>query len=99
MLFGVLLATASGCSQECLTLCNVWFDYQRDVCGETEVEDERVGCISDYRSGQATEAESTQCAARAAEIEALTDASCCAGAVSTCDSIVGADDDDSAPGS
>ena len=89
-----------GCSQnECLSLCNAWFDYQRDTCGETEVEDERVGCISDYRSGQASSAELTQCAARSAEIEALRDASCCDGAAATCDSIVGTDDDDSAPGS
>jgi hypothetical protein len=99
-LFVALLALpAAGCSQECLTLCNVWFDYQRDMCGETEAEDERVGCISDYQSEQATEAEATQCAARAAELEALKDTSCCAETTSTCDSIVGADDDDSAPGS
>lgn len=91
--------TGAGCSQECLSLCNVWFDYQRDVCGETEVEDERVVCISDYQSGQATEAEATQCAARAAEIEALSDDSCCAGSTASCASIVGADDDDSASGS
>ena len=33
-LFVALLALpAAGCSQECLTLCNVWFDYQRDMCG------------------------------------------------------------------
>ena len=91
--------SATGCSQECLTLCNVWYDYQRDECEETEVEDERVGCISDYRSGQASASELTQCATRSAEIEVLRDASCCDGSAATCDLIVGTDDDDSAPGS
>jgi len=93
----LLLATAPACSTDCQRLCTAWYDYQRDVCGQVNTDDDRVTCISDYRRSNSTTEELAACADRIGEVQALrnvADASCCTWDVDSCPT--GGDDDDSA---
>ena len=94
----LLLLGSAGCSrQECQRLCTAWYDYQRDVCGQLDNDDQRVTCVSDYRPGRTTDEEVADCAERRVEVAALranNDATCCTWGVDDCP--FGAGDDDSA---
>ena len=97
LLIGLSAALLSGCSQDCRITCTAWFDYQRDVCGVLDTDDERVRCISDYTSSATTETEQTQCREQTEAIEALTvseDTACCDSSDPAC--TLRGDDDDSA---
>ena len=83
----LLVMACAGCSTECQLLCTAWYDYQLQACGVFDVDDERVRCISDYSTRLVTVDESTECAERIEQVEALdsNDESCCPGAsTSTC---------------
>lgn len=90
------LAVAPACSTDCQRLCTAWYDYQRDVCGQVNTDDDRVTCISDYRRSNSTTDELAACADRISEVNVLrstADASCCSWDAETCPP--GGDDDDS----
>jgi len=94
VLLGALLLS-SGCSTDCQRLCTAWYDYQRDVCGLVNLDDDRVTCISDYRASQSSDAELTACAdviGDVTDLRANGDDSCCAATVGEC-SLDGGDDD------
>ncbi|MEE2829616.1 MAG: hypothetical protein VX498_10540 [Myxococcota bacterium] len=57
----LLLLVTSGCRTECRSLCTAWYDYQRDVCGVVDTDDERVRCIADYKASKVTDAELVEC--------------------------------------
>ena len=91
-----VLAFAPACSSNCQQLCTSWYDYQRDVCGQLNTDDDRVTCISDYRASQSTDAELGSCVDLVPEVNALRaagDDSCCAWTLNTC--LASGDDDDS----
>ena len=92
------LALGGGCSSECQQLCTAWYDYQRDVCGAVNTDDERVTCISDYRRSRTSEDELNDCATRIPQVREMRssqDAACCTWDLGTCPTGQG-DDDDSA---
>ncbi len=91
------LAVSPACSTDCQRLCTAWYDYQRDVCGQVNTDDDRVTCISDYRRSNSTPDELAACASRIGDVNALrttADPSCCSWDADTCPP--GGDDDDSA---
>lgn len=96
----LILLSPVGCATECRSLCTAWYDYLRDVCQELDTDDDRVRCISDYRSSRVSDVELGQCteqAVRIAELSELPEGQrecLCDGDASDCD---GGDDDDSAP--
>jgi hypothetical protein len=93
----VALGGASGCSTNCQQLCTAWYDYQRDVCGAVNLDDDRVTCISDYRRSQSSTSELSACAARIPDVTALRaagDDRCCTWTIDQCPEPGG--DDDSA---
>jgi hypothetical protein len=97
----LLLTIASGCRTECRSLCTAWYDYQRDVCGMVDEDDERIRCIADYRADIVTDEELVECAERQVEVEDIgrldpPDNAClCDGDSADCPQAAG-DDDDSA---
>ncbi|MCO4770672.1 MAG: hypothetical protein KDA24_11630 [Deltaproteobacteria bacterium] len=96
-LLALSLLFAPGCSSNCQQLCTAWYDYQRDVCGQVNTDDDRVTCISDYRASQSTDQELSDCSERISEVNSLrsaSDASCCTWDLGSCPS--SGDDDDSA---
>ena len=60
----LLLLLATGCNNECRNLCADWFDYQQDVCGQLDLNDERVSCIADYTQRLVGDDELDECATR-----------------------------------
>ena len=96
-ILALTLCFASACSTECQQLCTAWYDYQRDVCGKVNLDDDRVTCISDYRRSQSSEGELLLCEARIPDVVALRssgDDRCCDWTVGECPDDAG--DDDSA---
>jgi|GEM_PF-4011986 len=68
----LLLLLTTGCGSECRTLCAEWFDYQEDVCGVLDLNDERVSCIADYSARLVSDDETTECVQRRTELTTLT---------------------------
>lgn len=98
----LLLVATSGCRTECRSLCTAWYDYQRDVCGTVDADDERIRCIADYRASKATDAELIECAEAEDELEEISElddpdnACLCDGDGADCPQPGAGDDDDSA---
>ena len=97
----LLLTATSGCRTECRSLCTAWYDYQRDVCGMVDADDERIRCIADYRANKVTDGELVECAEAQVEVEDIgqldppANACLCDEDSADCPQVT-ADDDDSA---
>ena len=101
-----LVLAFGACRTECRTLCTDWYDYQRDVCGVVEADDERIRCIADYRARLVTDEELLLCQEEIAELQRVgsldsPERTClCDGDRADCPSPTGdaplGDDDDSA---
>lgn len=78
-----LLLLQVGCATECRDLCTAWYDYRTDVCGELQVDDDRVACIADYTTRLVDRAERDECSERRDDLRAVRDGddpqACCPG--------------------